>query len=165
MLMKTIFAVAVAAALAVPAAAQQWSGGGPLFDMYQQNAQPQQSQTQPYSPYGYQGNPPPYETSNWAPQGGGWNGGWQDGPNGPQAGWRGDGRDDRRFDRRCNGTTGAVIGGVAGGTAGAGIGGRRNRTLGAILGGVAGAVVGSSIDKNNCRRQQNRWDGDGNGGW
>jgi hypothetical protein len=164
MLMKTIFAVAVAAVLAVPATAQQWSGGGPLFDMYQQNAQPQQ-QAQPYSPYGYQGNPPPYEASNWAPQGGGWNGGWQDGPNGPQAGWRGDGRDDRRFDRRCNGTTGAVIGGVAGGAAGAGIGGRRNRTLGAILGGVAGAVVGSSIDKNNCRRQQNRWDGDGYNGW
>jgi outer membrane lipoprotein SlyB len=54
---------------------------------------------------------------------------------------------------------------VAGGAAGAGIGGRRNRTLGAILGGVAGAVVGSSIDKNNCRRQQNRWDGDGYNGW
>ncbi|WP_310497692.1 glycine zipper 2TM domain-containing protein [Sandarakinorhabdus sp.] len=156
--MKTIISAMLLMTMAAPVAAQEWQGGGPLFQMYQQHAQsaPQAQAYAPqaYSRYGDQGFPPAYEQSGWGQQG-------QYGQNGPPPGYydqRGN-NDQRgyRDERRCSGGTGAVVGGLAGGAVGYGLGGRRNRTAGTIFGAIAGAVAGNAIERSSCRnRNDNR---------
>lgn len=61
------------------------------------------------------------------------------------------GRDGRYYCRRSNGTTGLIVGGLAGGALGNVIASGGSKTLGTLLGAGGGALLGRSIDRNNVR--------------
>ena len=63
--------------------------------------------------------------------------------------WRG--RDGRYHCRRSDGTTGIIVGAAIGGLLGNQIAGRGDRTLGTILGLAGGGLLGSQIDRGDVR--------------
>jgi uncharacterized protein YcfJ len=63
--------------------------------------------------------------------------------------WRG--RDGRYYCRRGDGTTGLIVGAALGGVLGNQIAGRGDRTLGTILGLAGGGLLGREVDRGSVR--------------
>lgn len=63
--------------------------------------------------------------------------------------WRG--RDGRYYCRRGDGTTGLIVGAALGGVLGNSIAGRGDRTLGTILGLAGGGLLGREVDRGSVR--------------
>lgn len=61
------------------------------------------------------------------------------------------GSDNQYYCRRSDGTTGLIAGGAVGGILGNVIDGGRSRVLGTLLGGAGGALLGRSIEQNQLR--------------